>query len=160
MHAPVDPLSPPPPFDGETRKLGPAGKAVVAVILALTVLLGVTVVRHVFFSPDWRLNGEKQPRAIQVDQWQGAPHCGWQDITFLDYDGAHFVRDTQGRFEDITPVSYADGIELPASARDTGWRDGDRELWVGPDTAKGPTSVYVVDGDEVERWPRFGAGCM
>lgn len=131
----------------------------IAVTLASSAFLSVTVVRHVFFSPDWRLNGEKQPRQIQVDEWKGSSHCGWQDITFLTY-GARYVRDTTGRFEGSTPVSYAEGIELPALARDTGWRDGDRELWVGPEGATGPTSVFVVDGDEIERWPRFDLGCQ
>jgi hypothetical protein len=159
VHAPIEPLSAPPPFATPTRRLGPLGKTLLACILLSAAFIGVTTVRHVFFSPDWRLNGERQPRRIQVDQWQGASHCGWQDTTFLDYDGYSYVRDTGDRFGG-TPVSYAEGIQLPASARDTGWRDGNRELWVAPDSARGPTSVYVVAGDLVERWPRFDTGCM
>jgi hypothetical protein len=135
------------------------GRTVVAALIVLAAILGVSIVRHVFFSPDWRLNGEKVPGRAQVDQFQGASHCGWQSVTFLDYNGQAYVRDTEGRFTG-TPVSYAEGIELPATATDTGWRDGGRELWVGPDTPEGPTSVYVVEGDSVERWPRFNTGCI
>ena len=50
----------------------------------------------------------------QVDQWTGETHCGWQGITFLDYEGNNFVRDATGRFADITPVPYRRGN--PAAA--------------------------------------------
>jgi hypothetical protein len=40
--------------------------------------------------------------------------------------------------------------KVPVDAVDTGYRDGDRELWVSGDEA----FVYIVDGSYVEQWPR------
>ena len=40
---------------------------------------------------------------------------------------------------------------LPPHARDTGYRAGELELWIGADAER---YVYVVRGDDVERWAR------
>jgi hypothetical protein len=92
--------------------------------------------------------GERVP-VTRVRSQPGAEHCDWQDVTFLDLDGGErqFVRDTSGEFEDFTRTTYAEGMRLPAGARDTGFsRDGQR-LWLTRDAA------YLVSDDLVERWP-------
>ena len=40
---------------------------------------------------------------------------------------------------------------FPADAVDTGYRSEVTELWVVPDD---DTSIYLVEADHVERWPR------
>ena len=53
-------------------------------------------------------------------------------------------------------VPFDGDAELPDSARDTGYRLDDWQLWVD-DTDK--SRVYVRTPDGVELWPRFTFGC-
>jgi hypothetical protein len=41
--------------------------------------------------------------------------------------------------------------ELPSDATDTGYRQGERELWLSPSD---PDAVFIRAAGSVERWPR------
>jgi hypothetical protein len=70
----------------------------------------------------------------------------------------NFVRDVRDEFE--TTSSYDSNAELPDDAVDTGWRDGDRGLWVDASVDQfGPLNIYIVSDNGVERWPRFDGDC-
>jgi len=45
--------------------------------------------------------------------------------------------------------------KLPAGATETGYRSGDRQLWLGADD----DGAYIVTPGGIERWPRFTLGC-
>jgi hypothetical protein len=45
----------------------------------------------------------------------------------------------------------ATGIDLPADARDTGYRNGGLQVWLSPPR---PDTAYLRAGDDVEGWPR------
>jgi hypothetical protein len=47
--------------------------------------------------------------------------------------------------------------DLPFDAKFTGYRDGQREMWVS--VSDGGKYIYLVTGDDVERWPRVSVGC-
>lgn len=63
-----------------------------------------------------------------------------------------YYRDPDGLLYDETLTSRLDlDADRPATAIDTGYRQGDRALWF--DEAD-DGFVYVVDGDRTEAWPR------
>ena len=66
MHPPVDPKEPLSGLDTPTRGLPQGAYTGIAVVVILSGFIAAIVVRHVFFSPDWRLNREKQARSTQV----------------------------------------------------------------------------------------------
>ena len=91
-----------------------------------------------------------------VTSYQGAEHCDWEDITFLELpDGkakTWYVRDPRGDLRDFVVSSYDRSAALPKDATDTGLRHDGRQLWVVP--AK--DAAYLVSTDDtsdVERWP-------
>jgi hypothetical protein len=106
-----------------------------------------------------------------VESFAGPEHCDWESVTFLLVDvdlnalGASaneqtFFRDPEGLLNDVAEAAYDGDAELPEDAVDSGLRLGARELWAEPaDDPPGPEAVYVVEGDSVERWPRFDFGC-
>jgi hypothetical protein len=87
----------------------------------------------------------------------GPGHCGWQSarMMHLERDGGlwkQYLRDPEGVFAGVPLMeTYAEGVELPADAADSGYRspEGD-ELWF----TETDTAAYVVTGHGVERWPR------
>jgi hypothetical protein len=129
----------------------------------------VTDVAH---EPDWRQYGGYTPwttpdgcllRIDIVADRPGPAHCGFEDarviITGIPVgtpystveDSAHYVRDPGDAFGDpATADAFDPDADLPLSAVDTGYRQADAELWV---VRADPSSVYLVDGDIVERWP-------
>ena len=137
----------------------------------------VTDVAH---EPDWRQYGDYTPwttpdgcllRIDVVADRPGPAHCGFEDarviITGLPVgapystleDSANYVRDPQDVFNDpATADGFDPDADLPLSAVDTGYRQASAELWV---VHADPSSIYLVDGDTVERWPRDPqpAGC-
>ena len=72
-----------------------------------------------------------------------------------------YVRDPEGTLEswgmEVGPLDIE--AALPNSARNTGYRLGDLQLWLGRDARK---AAYLVEGKAVERWPRLteGVGCQ
>ena len=129
----------------------------------------VTDVAH---EPDWRQYADYTPwtapdgcllRIDIIADRPGPAHCGFDDarviITGIPVgtpystveDTANYVRDPQNTFSDpVTADAFDADAELPLVAVDTGYRQASAELWVDP---ADPSSIYVVDGDTVERWP-------
>ena len=89
----------------------------------------------------------------------GPGHCGWESARMLHVPnadgtlGRQYLRDPFGVFDDIPALldTYAEDVELPADATDSGYRSPDGlELWL----TDADTAAYVVTPDGVERWPR------
>ncbi len=65
-----------------------------------------------------------------------------------------YVRDPGDEFlgrEWIT-APYEDDATMPDDAADSGWTNGNIDLWISPSDLD--RAVYVVRGDTIERWPR------
>jgi hypothetical protein len=87
----------------------------------------------------------------------GPSHCEWQSARMLhiEEDGrlvAQYLRDPDGVFDHARLLdAYAEGVELPDDASDSGYRSPDGlQLWF----TESNTALYVVTPDTVERWPR------
>ncbi len=46
-------------------------------------------------------------------------------------------------------ATYGEDVDLPRDADDTGYRHGDRRLWLAADRG----AAFVITSDGVERWP-------
>ena len=86
-------------------------------------------------------------------QWEADAHCAWPNVRMIFFGGNQYVRDPDRVFDDWPFETTLDlDTSVPSDAVDTGYRNGDVELWVSaPD---GPTSAYLVGPDTTERWPR------
>lgn len=94
-------------------------------------------------------HGKRVPTSVIVSV-PGPEHCDWETVTFLAFDGQHYMSDPDdvlGGRGFITPFD-ADGV-LPSNAIDTGYRQDDRRLWLSSDRSV----AYVVTGGAVEVWP-------
>lgn len=88
----------------------------------------------------------------------GPAHCDWQRARLMHLehpDGSldrQYVRDPAGVLPHAPLLeAYADDVELPGDAIDSGYRSPEGfELWF----TDGDTAAYVVTPDGVERWPR------
>jgi hypothetical protein len=108
----------------------------------------------------------KDGRAVanrELNAIAGPEHCDWQSATFLHLGWPlgtvsqhigqvhQFLRDPQG----VIGATYRDRlglqVALPPDASDTGYRQGDVELWLRDAE---PDAAYLRAGDDVERWPR------
>ena len=70
-------------------------------------------------------------------------------------DARRFVRDPDGHLGDpLLASGYADAADLPHDAADTGYRQGDQEVWLA---ASDPDAAFVVSHGVVERWPLWFA---
>ncbi|MEV0174284.1 hypothetical protein AB0I00_24580 [Streptomyces sp. NPDC050803] len=93
----------------------------------------------------------------------GPEHCDWQSAHFLSTgrgkDGRLYARDPDKVLPPGALTSAYDGdVPMPGDARDTGYRYGERELWLTKDD-RAPAYVRTPDG--VEAWPQVndGFGC-
>ncbi len=79
-------------------------------------------------------------------------HLGWPLGTpQLRGPARQYIRDPSGNF--VTGSGRFDAnAEVPDSARFSGYRRGDVELWLGRDADE---FVYLVYDDHAERWPRM-----
>ena len=109
-------------------------------------------------------NGDPVPLA-KVKSFPGSEHCDWQDITFLyvgmEPDQDTYLRDTEGELRQVLATTFSADSKVPLDARDTGWRDQGRELWLQPGRPDAAYLVSVDDPKDVERWPaaKDGVGC-
>jgi hypothetical protein len=91
-------------------------------------------------------------------------HCGFSNITLLtvgwplgraavtDKDARQYVRDPGNAFADKTLATFLPSAALPEDAIFSGYRYGEDELWVSPETID--TAVDIVRNGVVEQWPR------
>ena len=106
----------------------------------------------------WEDESGRRVPVTRIQSFQGSEHCAWTDITFLlagsEETGDWYVRDTGNNadFSGLLRTTFADEAKLPEGATDTGWRRGDRQLWIGPDK-EAAYPVSLDDAHDVERWP-------
>jgi hypothetical protein len=104
----------------------------------------------------WEDAAGRRVPLTRIQSFQGAEHCGWQDITFLhlgpERDSVEYVRDRSGELAELLRTTYDGSATLPTSASSTGLRRDGRELWLDA----GHNAAYLVslrDATDVERWP-------
>ena len=111
----------------------------------------------------WRDARGDEVGEFVVTTYRGAEHCGWQSAVFLHLgwplgtaaktmnSARQYVRDPNGLFRsEVAPLDL--DASLPDDAEDTGYDQGDIELWISKREAA--NAIYIVDGKRVERWPR------
>jgi len=88
--------------------------------------------------------------------------CDYPGVTGLELgvgeSSTAYIHDPDHQLTEYVTVRYLDDTELPAAATDTGWHRNGRELW----RSASSEAVYLVSLDDpadVQRWPRFTAGC-
>ncbi|MET9831032.1 hypothetical protein ABZ078_17390 [Streptomyces sp. NPDC006385] len=106
-------------------------------------------------------HGRRVP-TTEISGSVGSAHCGWEKVHFLalgEYrDRRMYARDPDGVLEPgMLTAAYDGDVPMPADARDTGYRLGDRRLWL----TGGRSTAYVRTPDGVEAWPlvKDGVGC-
>ncbi|MFG2633889.1 hypothetical protein ACGFX8_08030 [Streptomyces sp. NPDC048362] len=110
----------------------------------------------------WAVWTDREGRRVPVtrlDGSAGAEHCGWESAHFLTLDGRTYARDPEGVLgrDGLVREPYRARTRMPAGARDTGYHQGGRRLWLTADKA----TAYVRTPHGVEAWPAVerGAGC-
>lgn len=93
-------------------------------------------------------DGNRVPTST-ITTMAGAEHCDWQSITFLQLNDRQYLRDPQHLLAESTVQPYDPDAQLPTDAVDTGYRRGDHQLWLSPDS----TIAYLVTNNGVEAWP-------
>ena len=105
----------------------------------------------------WEDESGRRVPITRIQSFQGAEHCSWTHITFLQVrrggkQRPQYVRDTGGEFGKLLHGTFANKATLPQGAVDTGFRRDGEELWIGPDE-KAAYLVNLDDEQDVERWP-------
>ncbi|WP_199547163.1 hypothetical protein [Streptomyces sp. N35] len=107
------------------------------------------------------LDGRRVPTAI-ITSSEGSGHCDWQRAHFLEMGSGVkrvlYARDPHTILPDTMLTSpYEKDVELPADAKDSGYRLDDWQLW----RTGSKSAVYVRTTDGVEKWPavRKGMAC-
>jgi hypothetical protein len=80
-------------------------------------------------------------------------HLGWPlgTVSQTSAEIRQFIRDPNGVIDRGLRDKLALAIDLPADAQDTGYRNGELELWL---SQSNPDAAYLRAGGDVERWPR------
>ena len=115
------------------------------------------------FNEPWKDSHGNEVSSMLIWSVQGPrEHCGWGSATFLFlgregklegvdpnfYD--QYVRDPNGLFVGLSD-NYLSDVELPVTAQDTGFTNGDARLWIDPNIY---AWLYVEVDGRLERWPR------
>ena len=110
----------------------------------------------------WTDKDGKRVATTAVSSSVGAAHCDWQKAHFLqtgnDEKRRLYARDPDKVLpSEMLTAPYDGDVRMPASARDTGYRYHDWQLWFTADASK----AYVRTPDGVEAWPlvKRGQGC-
>ena len=100
-------------------------------------------------------SGRRVPTSRLVSS-AGPEHCDWQDMTFLSLDGgsldggqSYVAHPHPELYPDWFRVAYAEGVELPADATDTGYERDGRHLWLAKDRSR----AFVGTEESVDVWP-------
>jgi len=113
-------------------------------------------------GPTWTKNGHPV-NGRELNSIAGPDHCGWQSAVMMHLgwplgtisqtsaEIRQFIRDPNGVIDHGLRDKLAIAIDLPPDAEDTGYRNGELELWLRPSD---PDAAYLRVGDDVERWPR------
>jgi hypothetical protein len=106
-------------------------------------------------------DGHRVPITV-VTSSVGAAHCDWQKAHFLQTGKGEkdrlYARDPDKVLpSEMLTAPYDGDVRMPASARDTGYRYHDWQLWFAADAS----TAYVRTPDGVEAWPlvKHGMGC-
>ncbi|MGQ0845408.1 MAG: hypothetical protein ACT4QF_14885 [Sporichthyaceae bacterium] len=107
-------------------------------------------------------DGKRVPTTV-LHSGPGSKHCAWESATFIFLsDRTWYVRDPEGLFvreqssaKPLLKAAYDADAELPAAAKDTGYRRDGKRLYLTENVA------YLRYADHVEAWPRAtkGWGC-
>ena len=128
----------------------------------MALLIGLVMGCGTDWEDDWvDSQGRIAPEGV-VTSYPGPEHCDWESSVFLivrwplGSEGSPgrrmYVRDPEGLFTDYLSSEFLDDAELPAEARFSGYRRDEAELWLDPSEID--NHVFIVRGDDVERWPR------
>ena len=102
----------------------------------------------------WRGGGQKD-RFHEHGLSRGLQRCrlpeSWLAAGGAFHPERQYVRDPSGGIVTGNGHPFDATAQLPESARFSGYRRGDAELWVGSDADE---FVYLVFDDHAERWPR------
>lgn len=128
-------------------------------LVVLLVTAGCGTVAGVDWGDSWTdAQGDNAQDAL-IHSTLGATHCDWESVVFLyvRWRGAQqrmmYVRDPDGKTGTSSfQTTFARSISLPRTARFSGFRREEVELWMSEATFK--REVYLVFTDRVERWPR------
>jgi hypothetical protein len=113
-------------------------------------------------GPTWTKGG-RPVGGRELNSIAGPDHCDWQSAVIMHLgwplgtvsrssaEIRQFIRDPDGVIGFGIRDKLAIGADLPDDARDTGYRNGELELWLSPSE---PEAAYLRAGDDVERWPR------
>lgn len=107
--------------------------------------------------PPWKDRQGQVPPRDTLSEHQGPDHCEWQAAVFLNYMGVSYVKDPHDVMKDALPVKFDANARLPRDARSTGYRSGNRELWIA---SADPDAIYIKTSGDVERWPRLTTFCQ
>ena len=131
-----------------------------AVLLSLSACTGIVGSE---WDGSWRdREGREVPEDV-ISTHNGPTHCDWESAVFLQVGwplgerrspGRYrmYVRDPDGLFREELRVPFDPEVELPRTARYTGYHRDNAELWISP--ADADEAVYVVRDGRAERWPR------
>lgn len=111
----------------------------------------------------WYTIDECPVRVDVISHIPGAAHCGWEDVRYLsigDPLGASIDGETIGSPNRLRYLWNSGGVidgmagarsilrgEISTSTEDTGYRQGDTELWIDP---LDQTHIYLARGDEAD----------
>lgn len=107
----------------------------------------------------WFDDSGHQVHTDLIVSYAGPEHCDWQESTFLTLGEATYVRNPpQDLGDGYFDEEWDDDTELPATADTTGYHRLGADLWLSSDQRR----AYVVQGDNVELWPREAKflGCL
>lgn len=94
-------------------------------------------------------NGNRVP-TYELNAHAGSKHCSWEAATFLIVDGVTYVGNPPSELvPDYIPATYGRSLNVPTTARDTGYQRNGQRLW----TAVDRKSAYVGSPTDAERWP-------
>lgn len=123
-------------------------------------------------TPDWTIwewkTVDGRPVSGEIIITHAGPgHCDWESASFLHIgsplgtiqesgrDVNQYVRDPEGVLSQLKVrfrTTYDPKADLPGDAEFSGYVNNGVELWISQSLLD--TAIYMVDGSNVERWPK------